>query len=347
MRESRSSPKHLEHGHGSLSRMNAHPAFPTHSKGHVFWGLAVLLLLLLFPFDTGHTEIAKALSDTCHGPLFALVAIGCLHHLKVAGKQTPTTPTLYLQTLLLTITLGILGEWAQYLFTTTRYAEAKDVLTDALGAVAGLSFHAQRELRMKLKPTLIRWIQLAIGLSCLAIIVPVAWTSSFYVSRWQQAPELVTFNSTSGYHFLHAGNAKITREPAPILWSTTPDEPVLKITPQNNGRWAGATLEEPLPDWSGYTDLIVELINPNERPLELILRIDDQRHNQAFNDRFNKSLLIAPRKRSTIIIPISEISRAPALRRLDITAISKLVLFEDTEHNTLPFYLCALRLSKR
>ena len=315
-----------------------------HRLSSPWLGLAALYTLLLLPLDTGKTELAQTLSDACHGPLFALVAILSLKHLRKTTLVAEPSIRLYLKALLIAMLLGTLGEAAQYLFTTTRYAQANDVLTDTLGAIAGLSWFAQREPSLQSKPRIKTWLVTAATISIGLIALPVAHTGIFYFQRWQQLPALITLKSSAGYHFLHTGNsnAKLLNIPAP--WYRTPHEIALLVSPHSESRWAGVTLEEPTPNWSSYSYLVVKLINPNEIPLELNLRIDDRKHNQEFNDRFNRKLSIPAQTRISVKISLSDIAQGPSTRQLDTHKISKLVLFEDLQLHRLPFYLCSMRL---
>ena len=307
-------------------------------------GITALYALLLLPIDTGQTELAKALSDACHGPLFALVAISSLSHLAKTRSSAENTSLLYFKAFLIAVLLGILGEIAQYLFTTTRYAQAKDVLTDTLGAFAGLTWLAQSDSRLGIKSHLKKWLVIATAASIGLIIFPVASSSTFYLQRWQQLPELISLDSVAGYHFLRAGNSTATLSSIPTAWNRAPNETALLISPDHEGRWAGVTLEEPTPNWSAHSYLVLELINPNEIPLALNLRIDDRKHNQEFDDRFNRALNIPMHTRISIKIPLNEIAHGPQARQLNLKDITKLVLFEDLQRHRLPFYLCSMRL---
>ncbi len=321
-----------------------HPAF-TLKSAQIISALFGLFALLLLPLDTGKTEFAKALTDALHGPLFAAVAIVSLQHLKGTPQYSSQfNLNLYVWAFLITIVLGIIGEIAQYLFTSTRYAELKDVMNDSFGAIAGLSLHARQD-RKPQPGTSLRHLLLGLGLTAVtAVLTPVAWTSTFYIKRWSQTPELATFESDAGFHFLHAGNAEIRIAATPSTWSKDKDKAALYIIPGNRNRWAGITLEEPLPDWSQYKNFVIEIINPHNESLELNVRIDDRQHNQVFNDRFNRTLKINPQTRTLFKIPISEISSTPTMRRMDIQNITKLVLFTDTQRNSYGFYLCTLKL---
>jgi VanZ family protein len=306
-------------------------------------GITALYALLLAPFDTGHTEIAKVLADASHGPLFALVAIFSLKYLR-RTNNTIDNHWIYFKALVIAVLLGVFGESAQCLFTTTRYAQAKDVLTDTFGAIAALTWFAQRDATLRIKSQFRPWLIIATTISIGSIIFPVAFSGALYFQRWYQLPVLVTFDSASGYHFLHAGNSSATRATIPTPWNKTPNETALLILPLSEGRWAGVALEEPAPRWGNYSYLVIDLINPNAVPLELNLRIDDRKHNQEFNDRFNRVLRIPAQTRTSVKIPLNEIAEGPTSRQLDTSAISKLVLFEDTQHYQLPFYLCSIQL---
>lgn len=307
-------------------------------------GITLLYALLLLPIDTGQTELARALSDACHGPLFALVAIIALRYLTKTKSAAENTASLYFKAFLIAVLLGIVGEIAQYLFTTTRYAQAKDVLTDTLGAITGLSWLAQTDSRLRIKIHVKKLLLFAIAIGLGLIIFPLASSSTFYLQRWHQLPALISLDSKNGYHFLHSGNSTATLSSIPTAWNRAPNETALLISPHHEGRWTGVTLEEPTPNWSAYSYLVLELINPNEIPMELNLRIDDRKHNQEFNDRFNRVLTIPRSTRVTIKISINEIAHGPQTRQLDTKDISKLVLFEDLQKHSLPFYLCAIRL---
>lgn len=322
-----------------------HPAINSKFP-QILIALIALFTLLLIPLDTGSTEFAKVLSDSFHAPLFAAVAIGSLHFYRTSQKPSQSILNNYLTSFLITLLLGITGEIAQYFFTSTRYAEPKDVITDALGAIAGLSLFARQDSKLQLR-VLHRNLLLGIGLTAVtAVLIPLMWSSTFYIKRWSQTPDLVMFESDSGFHFLHAGNSEIMIAAIPPSWSNDRDktQAALYVIPGNQNRWAGITLEEPVRDWSQYNQLVLNVINPHDDLLEINLRIDDRQHNQEFDDRFNRALHITPQTRTTFRIPISEISSGPVMRKMDIHNITKLVLFTDVQHNSHSFYLCQMRL---
>lgn len=308
-------------------------------------GLGCLFALLLLPAEGQNSELLRTLSDATHGPLFALTAVGWLWWFR-QFRPTVDSKHQYASAFFVAVLLGALGEIAQLLFTTTRHAQLKDILVDACGALAGLCLLARSDKQLQLR-TRHRRAMMPLALSASMIVVaPIAWSSAFYLNRWVQAPELITFDSKFGYHFLSAGNATTMLALVPPQFAAHPNEYALYVTPQLNNRWAGITLEEPVPDWRAYANLEIEIINPNSAPLELLLRIDDRNHNQEFTDRFNRTLTVGAKQRSVQIIALSDIEQAPATRQMALDEMARLVLFQDTQRHPQSFYLRGLRLNK-
>ncbi len=95
------------------------------------------LLALVLPIDLGPDELPRMVEDAAHGPLFALAAIGILAVLRRESHQTAAAIRLYTLAFAISVTLGAAGELAQ-LFTETRHAQMKDLVTDICGVIAGL-----------------------------------------------------------------------------------------------------------------------------------------------------------------------------------------------------------------
>lgn len=82
-------------------------------------------------------------------------------------------------------------------------------------------------------------------------------------------------------------------------------------------------------DWRGYKQLVLEVTNPEETDLKVILRIHDQlhrRHAYALKDRFNLPLLIKPGRQS-ITIALDDVKNAPRTRKMGMQHIEDLSIF--------------------
>ncbi len=91
---------------------------------------------------------------------------------------------------------------------------------------------------------------------------------------------------------------------------------------------AGGALvfNEPYPDWTGHTALVLELFHPGERPIEFGVRIDDRKRAVRHIDRFNRLVVLKPGL-NRLRIPMEEIVAGPAERELDISSIDRIVVF--------------------
>lgn len=314
-------------------------------KNTIAWTTLTIIgvfVALLAPLPVGTSEFSRTLQDLLHAPLFSGVAIVIVEQ----GRQSRLRDSpvlLYGASLVAAIAIGALGELAQLAFTRDRHAEWNDLANDALGATLGLCFHAlvkQRSLAPAPRYRLVALIIVLVGI----LSTPLLHTSAAYIQRRHQAPELITWNSALGHHFLHADSARINLQSAPQGWQLRPDEKVLHIVPDGRARWPGILLEEPLADWRGYRALEVELINPHEQPLSLTLRIDDGIHNQEYADRYNGHLQVAGKTRLTRRIPLSDIERSPKKRLLQLNNIARLMLFQDSTVGAQDFYLCGIHL---
>ena len=116
-----------------------------------------------------------------------------------------------------------------------------------------------------------------------------------------------------------------------------------RVTPARS-QWPGLTVEEVLPDWSRYTALLIELGNPGERPLTVLLRIDDDIAHERYNDRYNGSFTLAPHQRTTWRIPVASLAHRTVGRNLDLTRIRRVILFQDSAGQADPYVLYGLRL---
>lgn len=304
--------------------------------------VAGLFTVLLAPISAGHTEFWRRGEDLAHAPLFALIAIGALEYSRQKIRGKPYGLNHYALAFVIALTLGIAGELAQLLFSSTREAQLMDVFEDACGALAALCFHAHRNVELSLQHK--RW-NLTVALGALALLIaPIAQTGASYLKRWTQLPELVSWDSSLGHHFLATNGTDIALATVPQKWSIATNEDALYISPNNSNRWAGIVIEEPWPNWSLYTQLAIEVVNPNDSPLELILRIDDRGHNRKYDDRFNRTLTIQAHARARLLIPLNEVKAAPATRKLELSQIAQLLLFQDTERTARAYYLCGIRL---
>lgn len=111
-------------------------------------------------------------------------------------------------------------------------------------------------------------------------------------------------------------------------------------------RYAGLFLTAFPGDWRGYRTLAVEVHNPLAQPLRLVCRIHDLAHVQglqAYNDRFNRSLLLTPGWNS-LRIDLAAVAAAPKGRALDLGQVAGVGFFAIELPESVVLHFDALRL---
>lgn len=299
----------------------------------------MVLLALVAPIGLGLGAWSSALENAFHAPLFAAIAVGVLWWWHAKSRELHTRH--YVGAFLFAVTLGAMSEIAQS-FTATRHPEWIDLINDVCGAVLGLSVFALFDSRKTILKSTRRTLRLIIVVAAVVIFTPLLHVGFLYWQQWRQLPDLVTWESATGHHSVAATSAELSVVQL-LRWGDG-DELAMQVTPLRDGRWASLLIEEPWADWSHYSQLAVEVVNPNDRPIELLLRINDRAHSDEFDDRYNTSFTLPPSKRTTILVPLSEVKLAPANRPMEMRNISRVVLFQDAEQGAFVMYVVSVRL---
>jgi hypothetical protein len=271
-------------------------------------------LALVFKLPS-HPQIFGVLNNAAHAPVFGAQAIACFCLL---GRVTALANWhRYIAAFVFAIAAGAGVEMIQPLFG--RGAELTDLGNDALGAAAGLAVVAYLGSK---RPVLM--------IVVLGLLVPVAWpvvgAASAYVSRASNFPVLLGDATRSDRYFTHTLGVETAPARLPSAWARPGDPGSLRVRIVGR-KWPGVTLSEPQPDWRQYSRLIIDLTNPEPRPLALTLRVHDLAHNNLAADRFNMNLELARSRRQTVVVPLEVIERAPAGRHLDLSRIAGLIIF--------------------
>jgi hypothetical protein len=259
-----------------------------------FAGLAIVLLLLFRRF------------------LYAFLRQPSLHYLLALG---------------LSAMAGVISEALQY--PGPRDADFGDLLRDLVGVTAGLGIAQYFDTRIRPRR---RWLQLArkiTGAAAFAFILitllPSAKWSLAYWQRDRAFPVIHDFDSYWMQRFLAAQSAEITSgEPDSACESL--DAKTIGRIELRQGQYPGFTIADPVPDWSGYSHLSFSVCNTTSVEIKLCVRIDDELHEFAPEDRFVRCFGLAPGL-NRIEIPLEEVAEAPAGRRMDLARIARVIVF--------------------
>jgi len=157
------------------------------------------------------------------------------------------------------------------------------------------------------------------------MVAPISVSLAAYAHRDLHYPTLLEACSSLDRYFLSGGGANI--EVVPSTGPTTSRCGSALRVEFGAPQYAGIGIDEPYPDWRSAHTLVLDLRNPGDSDLSLVLRVHDRAHNYQFEDRFNREFTLHARERLEIAIPIAEIEHAPARRLMDLSQIAGLIVF--------------------
>jgi len=302
--------------------------------------LAALLLFLVFGEAPDRTRFWKELFNLGHAPLSGVLAL--IIRGWIAGRDTAAAraagPRASLVAFGATVALGAAVEALQVL-QSDRSATWSDMGRNAAGAASFLLLRDAVALRRRRGASRAAgraaW---AAGLAGLALLagsgVGFARTVSLYVERHRAMPTL--FNLDGAWwerELIDQGRNRLT--PSAGLAR-------LELEP---GEYPGLAFDEPYPDWRGYRHLALTIVSDLDAPLTMAIRVHDARHNQRFEDRFNRRLVVRPGE-NTFRIPLDDIRRAPRGREMDLARIRGIMIFSRRLDHPTHVSLGPLRLER-
>lgn len=116
----------------------------------------------------------------------------------------------------------------------------------------------------------------------------------------------------------------------------------------SSGPWSGMTLIHFPSDWRNYAQLHFAVFNPNPRPVDFSVRIQDDIHDQGdkpYSDLYSRTLSLPPGVWTQVEISLDTVEHAPLGRRMDLAHISGLGFFVE-EKKPLALYLDSIRLEE-
>jgi len=301
------------------------------------WALLALLALfavLLMPIPAFGTRIGAELENFAHAPLFAAVTLGAWYWLRAGAGAPRPLRTLLLQAWLIAAALAVITESVQPL--AGRDDSLHDFYTDVTGASAALLAIVALHLA---RSAVQRWLCVAGALLASAVAAwPLAYTIAAYHHRSAMAPQLLDFGSSLGRFFVQRRGIQVSRDTTDG-WLISPLQ----------SPWPGLTVDEVTPDWRDYRTLLIDVSNPGLQPVMLLIRIDDRGPAHRYSDHYSNSTALAPGARVQWRLPLSGLQHRSLGRSLDLAAMRRVILFQDTTPASapaLPYVLHNLKLER-
>jgi hypothetical protein len=326
-----------------------HGREPERQPRPTIWALLAVALLvsLFFGGAPERTMLWDAVFDAGHVSLFGLLSVAALR--LVRGSFPGLAPGRTWWTALGGVAvLGAVTEALQA-FQPNREPSFADYARDLAGAGAFLLVAAARP-RLSGGPS---WISSAKGRrAAVATAVVVLLVSGFQLgatvavlaARRAAMPTLAALDGSWWERRIvrAADHSALTPNTRPARLPAAFSEPLARLDLELSV-YPGVHLDEPYPDWRGYQRLAFTVVSDLDAPLTLVIRVHDAHHDLRHQDRFNRTLTIAPGV-NRVAIPLDDIRTAPDRREMDLSRIRGIIIFADRPAAPTHVFLGRLRL---
>jgi VanZ family protein len=314
----------------------------SHSTSRAFLalvGVGLLLWVLAEGRPPRATRIWAVAYDLGHIPLFGVTAILLLIASRnLFGSRNWRSASHYLLVIVITALISLASEWLQR-YVPTRDAQVSDALNNLLGAVCFLAIFAawRRDLGITSTKKGRRLVVAGSVLALMAALSPLLVLAWHYGMRAAAFPVIADFDSPWQQPFLSSPRADMDSVPAPQGWTEKAGQlvSVMRFRP---APWPGVIISEPYPDWRGYQTLRFDVYSELDRPVPLVLHISDLHHNDEHRDRFNRIFTVNPGL-NEYTVPTKAVRNAPAGREMQLSEITRMVVFTRPPQEPFEVYL--------
>jgi hypothetical protein len=217
--------------------------------------------------------------------------------------------------------LGIALEVQESL--TGGYFSGSDLATNLVAAFCGLAI-VQALLARRHRA---RWLAAAligVGLSASVFADMVL----LYAQRNAQAPVLIDAQAARQARWVRPVAPPVRRIALPPQWARFHGEWAFAV-PLDQGEQSGFALDEPLQNWDRWRGIAIEVINPGDAPLRLILNIDDMRGSGRPGDRYDEWVTVPAGRRVVLRTSFATIAQALPHRRFAFEDMDIVYLYPE------------------
>lgn len=216
-----------------------------------------------------------------------------------------------------------------------RAFQYEDIVRNFLGMGLSLSLRlllVAKSLRAKVSSASLLLVVMLLCFLELAPLLRLLAGQAYFVA---QRPVLASFDYAFERQNWSATRSLLTQKDG-SLW----------ITSNPGSRYSGAMFRDFPKDWSGYTQLNIELENPEAAGYEITVKITDFTHDKgqhSYQQRFNYRIELTPGA-DNIEIPMSLIKSGPVDRELDLSHINRIEIFFSDAGESRSFVIHHLEL---
>ena len=263
--------------------------------------------------------------------------------LKHLGKKLSNV---YYYAFFISLALGVLTEILQ--IPGARDADPFDVLRDMVGILVFLSIWMVVDRKPDRLPKALigikRWL-ISGSLALLVIIlIPSLVKAYSAIYKLNEFPVICDFDSTWDQYFLKARNLTFKRTKLPSDMIHFSDSVVGLIAPVK-GEYPSLIFSNVKTDWTGFDTLSFTVYSDIEQNIPLIIRINDKKHNNNYDDRYNQQLIVEKGVNKYHIL-LTDVENAPRSRKMDMKNVKSIVVFFGNYEKSWVLYLDDFKLHK-
>ncbi|MDH5229632.1 MAG: VanZ family protein [Gammaproteobacteria bacterium] len=281
-----------------------------------------LSLAIVFFQLSSNTLFWRTVQNSGHTIIFFFITLFAFELIRRIWNFSQLTTILV--TVVLTLLLAGLTEVSQ--IRLQRDASTEDVLRDMAGVGLAICiiflFRQKRKGGGRNQQILLFSIAFTIASVSFSSLVNVSW---YYWQRNQFFPHLLT-SADWVKTFVKEENAKLERKNGTLYVHLFP------------AKIASLNVNEPVSDWSDYSNMVLEIMSSETETFELMFRVHDHMHNFEYDDRYNAILKIKPGI-NIYDIPLQTIQSAPNGRLMQLENIAGIVLFKADVKNPIQIEL--------
>lgn len=307
--------------------------------------MCVVAFGLVFPFPF-EGRLSGEIFDLAHAPVFC-AALLCLigfcdpPAIGLPNRFATILPMKMGRAVAITIALmiaGIVGEYAQKF--AGRNASWGDVLANSAGMLAALAWVVSRRTTGFRRRGL---VIAAVGLIAAISLNPVldVWDS---VQQIRSFPMLSSLERPRELGSWARYRAKLERS---TEWASEGKYSLKATLPP--GKYPGVALVWFERDWREYSQLHLDLMNPNDEPLTVTIKLFDEPHTQTgyqHDDRFTRSVTLQPGVPTPVAIKLADVVAAPRTRKIDLQRMWSIEVFSCDVEQKKFLFVDHLRLTK-
>lgn len=307
--------------------------------------LATVAFGLVFPFPF-EGRLSGQIFDLAHAPVFC-VALLCLvgfcdpPAVGLPRRFTTILPMKIGRVVAITVAVliaGIVGEYSQKF--AGRNASWGDVAANSAGLLAALGWIASQAVAGVRRKILV--------LAALSLLVAVSvnplrniWDSIQQIRSFPMLSSFERSRSTGSWAGYRADLERSTE------WSSHGDYSLkATLSPDENSGVAMVWFKR---DWRDLTSLHLDLMNPNDEPLTLIVKVLDEYHTRngfQHSDRFTRRYVVTPGDTANVKINMADIEAAPVSRKMNLKWVWAIEIFSPDVKVSKVFFVDNVRLKK-